>query len=143
MDLRGKITGDFTYSSGRALKQPDLLGSLAAPRLTFMGFALTQVKGALRSNLKNIALSGLEFGYKGGQVRAEVSIDFGQKKFDLQGRIDGMDAARLYGGFSGRADLEVSGRGEFLKDPLEDYLPPGQAQSSGDRDSASRARPRY
>ena len=84
-----------------------------------MGLALTQFKSALRSNLKNIALSGLEFGYNGGQARAEVSIDFGQKKFDLQGRIDGMDAARLYSGFNGRANVEVSGRGEFLKDPLE------------------------
>ena len=64
-------------------------------------------------------LKGLEFTYKGGRGRAEIDIDFGQKKFDLQGRIDGMDAARLYGGFSGRADLEVRGRGEFLKDPLE------------------------
>ena len=119
LDLQGKITGDFTYSSGRALKQPELSGSLAAPRLNFMGYALTSVKSALRSNLQNIALSGLEFGYKGGQARAEVSIDFGQKKFDLQGRIAGMDAAQLYGGFNGRADLEISGRGEFLKDPLE------------------------
>ena len=119
LDLRGRITGDFTYSSGQALKEPELLASLTAPRLNIMGFALTQFKSALRSNLKNIALSGLEFGYNGGQARAEVSIDFGQKKFDLQGRINGMDAARLYSGFSGRANVEVSGRGEFLKDPLE------------------------
>jgi len=119
LDLRGKIAGDFTYSSGRALEQPELVGSFTAPRLDFMGYPLAQVKSALRSNLQNITLSGLEFQYKGGQARAEVSIDYGQKKFDLQGRIDGMDVAQLHGEFSGRADLEISGRGEFLKDPLE------------------------
>jgi hypothetical protein len=134
LDLRGKISGDFTYSSGRALPQPELLGSITAPQLNFMGYALTQVKSALRSNLQNIALRGLEFGYKGGQARAEVSIDYGQKKFDLQGRIEGMDAARLYGGFSGRADLEISGRGEFLKDPLEISYRMGKLNFSRDRE---------
>ena len=142
LDLRGKITGDFTYSSGRALKQPELLGSMTAPRLNFMGYALTQVKSALRSNLQNIALSGLEFQYKSGQARAEVSIDYGQKKFDLQGRIDGMDAARLYGGFSGRADLEISGRGEFLKDPLEISYRLGKLNFSRDHEFSVKGRAR-
>jgi len=119
LELRGMISGDFTYNSGRALPRPELLGSITAPRLNFMGYALTQVKSALRSNLQNITLSGLEFQYKGGQAHAEVSIDYGQKKFDLQGRIDGMDVARLHGEFSGRADMEIDGRGEFLKDPLQ------------------------
>lgn len=118
LDLRGRISGDFTYSSGRALPRPELFGSLTAPRLNFMGYALTQIKSIMRSNLQNITLSGLEFQYKGGQGHAEVSIDYGQNKFDLQGRIDGMDVARLHGEFSGRADLEIDGRGEFLKDPL-------------------------
>ena len=59
-------------------------------------------------------------------------IDFGRKKFDLQGRIAGMDAARLYGGFSGLADLEISGRGEFLKDPLEISYRMGKLNLSGD-----------
>jgi hypothetical protein len=119
LDLRGKINGDFTFSTGQGLPQPEVLGAITAPRLNFMGYALTQVKGALRSNLQNITLNGLEFRYKGGQARAEVNIDYGQKKFNLQGRIDGMDAAGLYSGFSGRADLEIRGSGEFLKDPLE------------------------
>ncbi len=132
LDLQGKIAGDFSYISGRALKQPELLGSLTAQRLNFMGLELTQVRSGLRTNLKNIALSGLEFGYKGGQAKAEVSIDFEQKKFDLQGRIDGMDAARIFGGFGGRADLEVSGRGEFLKDPLEISYRVGKLNLAGD-----------
>ena len=117
-NLRGRINGDFTYNSGRALKQPELFGSLAAQQLNFMGLELTQVKSGLRTNLENITLSGLGFGFKGGQAKAEVSIDFKQKQFDLQGRIDGMDAARIFGGLRDRADVEVSGRGEFLKDPL-------------------------
>ena len=119
LDLRGRISGDVTYESGRALKEPELSGRFTAPRLVFMGLMLTQVKSSLHSNLQNIALSGLEFQYKNGRARAEVSIDYGQKKFDLRGRIDGMDVARLHGEFSGRADLELDGRGEFLKDPLQ------------------------
>ena len=107
-----------------------------------MGYALDQVKSALRSNLKDIDLSGLDFGYKGGRARAEVGIDFGQKKFDLQGRIDGIDVARLHGDFSGRADLEISGRGEFLKDPLEiSYRSAKLSISTATADSASTARP--
>jgi hypothetical protein len=119
LGLRGRITGDLTYAPGRAPERPRLFGSIQAKRLTFMGNTLDQVTCALDTNLRNIALSGLEFTYKGGRGRAGISIDFGQKKFDLQGRIDGMDAAQLYGGFSGRANVEVGGRGEFLKDPLE------------------------
>jgi hypothetical protein len=117
--LDGRIAGDFTYSTGKALKEPEVRGRFTAARLDFMGFALERVKGSLRSNLQGIDLTDLDFTYKGGRAQAGVLIDFGRKKFDLQGRIAGMDAARLFGGFSGRADLEISGRGEFLKDPLE------------------------
>jgi autotransporter translocation and assembly factor TamB len=119
MNLRGKITGDFTYRAGTALPEPEVEGSLAAPRLTFMGYELAQVSSRLRTNLKGITLNGLDFLYKEGRARAEVSIDFGQKRFDLQGRIDGIDVSRLQGDIAGRADLEINGRGEFLKDPLE------------------------
>jgi len=119
LDLRGKISGDFTYHAGKASPEPELEGSLTAARLTFMGYELAQVASRLRTNMKSITLSGLGFLYKEGKARAEVNIDFGQKRFDLQGRIDGIDVSRLPGDFAGRADLEISGRGEFLKDPLE------------------------
>jgi hypothetical protein len=119
LDLRGKITGDFTYGSGKALKEPELTGHFAAPRLVLMGYTLTQASGSLRSNLKNITLNGLDFLFLGGHARTEASIDFGLKKFGLQGRIDNIDMARLSDKLSGRADLEIIGRGEFLKDPLE------------------------
>lgn len=132
LDLRGRITGDFTFTPGRAAEKPELLGSIQATQLVFLGYTFRQVKSALRTNLQNIALNGLEFTYKSGQGRAEIGIDFGQKKFDLQGRIDGMDAAQLYGGFSGRADLEFRGRGEFLKDPLEISYRMGKLNLSGD-----------
>ncbi len=60
LDLDGRIAGDFTYSTGRALREPEVLGNFTAGRLKFMGYALGQVKGALRSNLQDIGLSGLE-----------------------------------------------------------------------------------
>jgi hypothetical protein len=119
MDLSGKIAGDFTYSTGKALKEPDVQGSFTAPHLEFMGYALEQVKGSLRSNLQGIELAGLDFAYKGGRARgAGVRIDFAGKQFDINGRIAGIDVSRLQGDFSGHADLEISGRGEFMKDPL-------------------------
>ncbi len=119
LDLKGMIAGDFTYNAGRALKEPEVSGRFTAERLTFLGLALNQVQSSLSSNLQNIHLQGLGFRYKGGQAEGEVGIDFAARRFDLRGRIRNIDAARLHGEFSGRADLEVDGRGEFLKDPLE------------------------
>lgn len=140
LPLRGKIAGAFTYIPGRGLDRPSLQGTFQAPQLWFMGYQFDQVSADLRSDLSNIELSGLQFGFKGGQARAEVSIDFGQKKFDLQGSIAGMDAARLYGGFSGRADLEISGRGEFLKDPLEISYRLGKLNFSRDQEFSVKGR---
>lgn len=142
LPLRGKIAGAFTYIPGRGLDRPSLQGTFQAPQLWFMGYQFDQVSADLRSDLNNIELSGLQFGFKGGQARAEVSIDFGQKKFDLQGSIAGMDAARLYGGFSGRADLEISGRGEFLKDPLEISYRLGKLNFSRDQEFSVKGRAR-
>ncbi len=119
LDLKGRITGEFTYMAGRALKEPVVSGRFAATRLTFLGLALNQVQSSLTSNLQNIHLNNLGFLYKGGQAQGEVGIDFATKRFDLQGRLDGIDVSQLQSSFSGRADLEIDGRGEFLKDPLE------------------------
>jgi len=117
--LSGQITGAFTYIPGRGPDRPSLQGRFQAQQLRFMGNPLDQVSGDLRSDLSNIELGGLQFGFKGGKAQGAVAIDYRQKKFAINGRIDGMDAAKLNDGFSGRADLEISGRGEFLKDPLE------------------------
>jgi len=119
VSLVGRIRGDFNYRTGKELKEPELTGSFTAPQLSFLGNPLFQVKSSLRSNLQGIVLDGLGFEYKGGQAHADVRIDYGQKRFDLRGRIDGIDASRLHRDFSGRADLEIDGRGEFLRDPLE------------------------
>lgn len=142
LPLRGEIAGAFTYIPGRGLDRPSLQGTFQAPQLRFMGYQFDQVSADLRSDLSNIELSGLQFGFEGGQARAEVSIDFGQKKFDLQGRIAGIDAVRLYGGFSGRADLEFSGRGEFLKDPLEISYSLGKLNFSRNQEFSVKGRAR-
>lgn len=117
--LRGSIVGEFTYRAGKALPGPEVQGHVAAPRLQVMGYELARMRSELRSNLKGIDLQGLEFAYKGGRVRqAGVMIDFAQKRFDLHGRLEDLDVAQVLGGFSGRADLEIDGRGLFLKEPL-------------------------
>ncbi len=116
--LQGRIAGDFTYSTGKALKEPEVHGNFTADRLTFMGYALERVKGELRSHLEDIGLSGLEFTHRGGRAQGDVRIDFSRRQFDIQGRIAGLDVSQWLGGFQGRADLEIDGRGEFMKDPL-------------------------
>lgn len=117
--LDGQIRGDFSYSTGRALKEPEVLGNFTAGRLQFMGYALEQVRGGLRSNLQGIELSALEFSHRGGRARGDMGIDFQHRRFDLRGRIEDLDFSQLLGGFRGRADLEISGSGEFMKDPLK------------------------
>jgi hypothetical protein len=118
--LSGKITGAFTYQKNHALERPSLQGNFQAPRLEFMGRTFDQVGGNLHSDLGNIELSGLHFGFAGGDARnTEVAIDFRQKKFAVNGRIDHIDIGRFTDRISGQAEIEVNGRGEFLKDPLE------------------------
>ena len=116
--LDGRIAGDFSYSTGKALKEPEVLGNFTADRLTFMGYALERVEGELRSNLQDIGLAGLEFTHRGGRAQGDVRIDFSRRQYDIQGRIAGLDVSQLLEGFQGRADLEIGGRGEFMKDPL-------------------------
>ncbi|MEI6614050.1 MAG: translocation/assembly module TamB domain-containing protein [Chrysiogenales bacterium] len=117
--LSGKIAGAFTYQRSHTLKRPLLQGAFQAPQMRFMGYPLDQVSGDLRSDLSNIELSDLQFGYKGGKASGTVAIDYQQKKFAINGCIKHIDIRRLNDKFSGQADIEVDGRGEFLKDPLE------------------------
>jgi autotransporter translocation and assembly factor TamB len=117
--LSGKITGAFTYQKNHNLERPSLQGTFQGPQMRFMGYPLDQVSSDLHSNLSNIELSSLRFGLKGGEASGEVAIDFQQKKFAINGRIEHIDISRLNDKFSGQAEIEVNGRGEFLKDPLE------------------------
>jgi hypothetical protein len=84
-----------------------------------MRYPFDQVSGDLRSDLSNIELSGLRFGFQGGDASGSMAIDFRQKKFAVDGRIEHIDIRRWVGKFGGQAEIEVHGRGEFLKDPLE------------------------
>jgi hypothetical protein len=117
--LRGNITGAFTYQKSYNLERPSLQGTFKAPQLGFMGYPLDQISGDLRSDLSNIELSGLKFWFKGGNAHGALAIDFRQKKFAINGRIEHIDISRLNDKFGGLAKIEVNGRGEFLKDPLE------------------------
>ncbi|HSQ34352.1 MAG TPA: translocation/assembly module TamB domain-containing protein, partial [Candidatus Binatia bacterium] len=117
--VSGKLTGDFTYQKRQALERPSLEGSFQAPRLQFMGNPLDRVRSDLRSDLSNIELGGLRFEFGGGSASGDLAIDFRQKKFAINGRIDHLDIRRLNERFGGLAEIEVNGRGEFLKDALE------------------------
>jgi hypothetical protein len=119
MALSGKITGAFTYQKDHNLERPSLQGTFQAAQLQFLGYPLDQVSANLHSDLSNIELSGLKFGLKGGNASGAIAIDYRQKKFAINGRIEHIDIGRLNDKFSGQADIEVNGRGEFLKDPLE------------------------
>jgi hypothetical protein len=116
--LAGGLAGDVTYSAGKAVAEPEVRGRIAARRLAFMGLDLENVQAELLTRFDDIELTGLEFDHGGGHGRGDVRIDFASRRFDLQGRVADLDAARLAGGFRGRIDLEIGGAGEFMKDPL-------------------------
>jgi hypothetical protein len=119
ISLSGEMTGNFTYQKNKALERPTLQGSFQGLRLQLMRYPFDQVSGDLRSDLSNIELSGLRFGFQGGDASGSMAIDFRQKKFAVDGRIEHIDIRRWVGKFGGQAEIEVHGRGEFLKDPLE------------------------
>ena len=117
--LSGKIAGAFTYQSSPPPQRPLLQGKFQSPQLRFFGYPLDQASGSLRSDMGNIELSQLRFGFKGGSARVEAAIDFRQRRFDIDGRIEHIDIASIHGKLGGRAEIQVAGRGEFLRDPLE------------------------
>ncbi|MCX6555185.1 MAG: hypothetical protein NTZ12_09270, partial [Candidatus Aminicenantes bacterium] len=118
--LHGEIAGAFTYQKRHDREWPSLQGSFQAPRLELMGLPLDQVSSSLSSDLNGVELSGLQFGYKGGSTRnAAVAIDYRQRKFAINGRIEHIDIGRITDKVNGLADIEVNGSGEFLRDPLE------------------------
>ncbi len=118
VDLQGRVAGDITYRGGRALPEPEVQGTIRSAKLRFLGLAFEGVQSALGSNLQGISLSGLEFLHRGGRGRGDVRVDFGRRAFEIHGAIAGIDVSRLLGGLAGRADLEIDGRGEFMKEPL-------------------------
>jgi hypothetical protein len=117
--LTGEITGAFNYQVTGPPGRPSLHGRFQAPQLRFLGYPFDQVSGDLSSDFSNIELSGLRFDFKGGKASAGVAIDFRQKQFAVNGRIEHVDIKRLNNKFGGQAQIEVNGHGEFLKDPLE------------------------
>jgi hypothetical protein len=118
--LRGEIAGAFTYQKRHDREWPSLQGAFQAARLEFLGLPLDDVSSSLSSDLNGIALSRLRFDCKGGSVHdAAVAIDYRQKNFAINGRIEAIDVGRITGKLSGLADIEVNGRGEFMRDPLE------------------------
>ena len=116
--LAGEVAGDVTYSAGKAVAEPEVRGRITAPRLAFMGLGLENVQGDLRTHLRDIELTGLEFDLGGGHARGDARIDFARRRFDLHGGVADLDAARLLGGFRGRVDLDIGGAGDFMTDPL-------------------------
>ena len=118
-------------------------GTFTAPRLDFMGYAARRRSEAPCAPTCSIDLSGLDFAYKGGRARGRSAHRFPAKEIrPCNGRIEGIDIARLQGDFSGQADLEISGRGEFLKDPLEiSYRLAAKSVFTMTADSASTAGP--
>ncbi|MCX6558035.1 MAG: translocation/assembly module TamB domain-containing protein [Candidatus Aminicenantes bacterium] len=117
--LHGEITGAFTYQKRHNPERSLVQGAFQAPRLEFLGLPLDQVSSDLSSDLNGVALSRLSFGCKRGTVRdAAAAIDYEQKKFAINGRIEGIDVSQISNKLNGLADIEVNGRGEFLHDPL-------------------------
>ena len=87
--------------------------------MSFSGFDLDDVRGDLKSNMHDVELKNLNFRYKNGQGRAEVFIDYGNNAYAVSGWVKNIDIHQFRSDLKGRGDVDVDGRGVFLRDPLQ------------------------
>ncbi len=114
----GRIHGDFRYRQRKREPAPALTGTLRADELRVAGLPLRDVRSRLETNLHAVRLPDLTFRLNGGRARAAIDIDFAARRFDIDGRLQDMALEGAQHALAGRLDLEVAGRGEFLRDPL-------------------------
>lgn len=117
LTLKGIINGDFTYTNKKDSAYPHLLGNFQAGHVDFYDFALQDVSGYLDIS-EAVSLNGLKFGYMNGQGLANIYINYVTRRFDLDGKIQGIDTNRMNNEFSGKANFHFKGSGAFETDPI-------------------------
>ena len=117
--LKGAISGEFLYSKNARTKQESVSGLFQAGHMSFSGSDLDDVRGDLKSNMHDVELKNLNFRYNNGQGRAEVFIDYGNNAYAVSGSVKNIDIHQFRSDLKGRGDVDVDGRGVFLRDPLQ------------------------
>ena len=117
LSLVGRVSGAFSLNKKNGEPLPLVKGNFQAGQIDFYGFRFDDVRGNLESQ-RSISLKGLRFLFKDGKGTAGIFIDFPDKVFDVEGKIDDVDINRLNPEFSGRVNIAFKGKGAFNRDPI-------------------------
>jgi hypothetical protein len=117
ISLGGRMNGEFSLHRKNGEPLPLVKGYFQAGRIDFYGFQFDDVRGNLESQ-RSISLKDLHFLYKDGKGTAGVFIDFTDKVYDVEGKIDGVAINRLNPEFFGQVNIAFKGKGAFNRDPI-------------------------
>lgn len=117
LSLMGRVNGEFSLHKKNGEQLPLVKGNFQAGQMDFYGFHFDDVKGNLEFQ-RAISLKDLRFLFKEGKGSADIFIDFPEKKYDVEGKIDGVDLNLLNPEFNGRLNLAFKGKGVFNRNPI-------------------------
>ncbi len=117
LSLNGGMTGEFSLLKKNGEPLPLVKGNFQAGQIDFYGFHFDDVRGNLEFQ-RSISLNDLRFLFKDGKGTAGIFIDFPDKTYDVEGKIDGVDINRLNPEFYGQANIAFKGKGAFDRDPI-------------------------
>ncbi|MDQ1352054.1 MAG: hypothetical protein QG657_2360 [Acidobacteriota bacterium] len=117
LSLVGRVNGEFSLYKKNGEPLPLVKGNFQAGYIDFYGFHFNDVKGDLEFQ-RAITLKDLSFSFKEGKGAAGIFIDFTDKKYDVEGKIGGVDINLLNPEFNGRLNLAFKGKGAFNRNPI-------------------------
>jgi hypothetical protein len=120
LELKGRMKGDFVYTSDFAAADPFLQGKFRADKINFYDFDLENFSTDLeyRENSRAITLKNVKARYMSGTGSAEVYINNSTEQFKVDGKILNIDLQRMNNQFTGSGNLFFSGQGAFNRDPI-------------------------
>lgn len=117
LSLAGRVSGDFSLYKKNGEPLPLVKGNFQAGQIDFYGLRFEDVGASLEFQ-RSISLKDLRFLFKEGKGTAGIFIDFADKNYDVEGKIDGVDVNRLNPEFSGRMNIAFKGKGAFNRNPI-------------------------
>lgn len=132
LSLYGRMTGDFSIYKKSHELLPLVKGNFQAGQANFYDFNFNDVKGDLEYQ-RTISLKNLQYLYNGGKGNTDIFIDFNNKKYQVTGKIDGIDINRLNPEFHGQVNINFKGQGAFDSDPIKIEYKSGDIRFYEDR----------
>lgn len=117
LSLVGRVNGEFSLYKKNGEPLPLVKGNFQAGQIDFYGFHFDDVSGNLEFQ-RSISLKNLRFLFKDGKGSAGIFINFTEKVYDVEGKIDSVDINRLNPEFNGRLNMAFRGKGAFNRDPI-------------------------